>query len=181
MKGIEQFSLKGKVIVITGATGVLGELFSSDVSQAGAKVVVMGRNEERAKKRVTDIEKQGGEAIYVLADVLNEEEILNAKDKILKTYGTIDGLVNAAGGNIAGAVISPDQDLFEVNINDTRKAVDLNLFGTVIPTHVFGKVMAEAAFSHTFVPSDNTRLYCLPLDVVIVLYKTSFLELFFSL
>ena len=143
MKGIEQFSLKDKVIVITGATGVLGDLFASDVAKSGAKVVVMGRNEERAKKRVLDITKEGGEAIYILADVLNEQEILQAKDKILDKYGTIDGLVNAAGGNIPGAVISPDQNLFEANLNDTKRALDLNLFGTIIPSHIFGKVMAD--------------------------------------
>jgi NAD(P)-dependent dehydrogenase (short-subunit alcohol dehydrogenase family) len=61
----------------------------------------------------------------------------------MATWGRIDGLVNAAGGNMPGATVGPTQDLFDVNIADTRQAVDLNLFGTVIPTTVFGRVMAE--------------------------------------
>lgn len=143
MNGLEQFSLKNKVIVITGATGVLGASMSLEVARAGAKVVILGRNEERAAQRVTAIENSGGEAFFILADVLNEDDMHAAKKRILETWGTIDGLVNAAGGNIEGAIINPDQDLFDAKIEDTRKAVDLNLFGTIIPTHVFGKVMAE--------------------------------------
>jgi NAD(P)-dependent dehydrogenase (short-subunit alcohol dehydrogenase family) len=143
MNGLEQFSLKNKVIVITGATGVLGASLSLEVARAGAKVVVLGRNEERAAQRVAAIKKIGGEAFFILGDVLNEGDMYAAKQKTLETWGTIDGLVNAAGGNIQGAIIQPDQNLFDAKIEDTRMAVDLNLFGTVIPTHVFGKVMAE--------------------------------------
>lgn len=143
MEDLTLFSLKGKVIVITGATGVLGASFSLDIAKAGAKVVILGRNKERAEQRVAAIQAIGGEAFYLLADVLNEEQVCAARDQILATWGTIDGLVNAAGGNIAGAIIQPDQNLFDAKIEDTRKAVDLNLFGTVIPTHIFGKIMAD--------------------------------------
>jgi len=137
------FSLEGKVIVITGATGVLGKHFSLAVAEAGAKVVVMGRNKERADVLVEQIKTIGGEAMVVLADAMDERALMEAKNLILASYGTIDGLVNAAGGNIPGATISPEQDLFDTAIEDTRKAVDLNLFGTVIPTFIFGKVIAE--------------------------------------
>lgn len=143
MEELSQFSLKDKVVVITGATGVLGASFSLDVAKAGAKVVVLGRNKERAELRVSAIKAAGGEAFYILADVLKEAEIYAAKEQILNTWGTIDGLVNAAGGNIAGAVIQPEQNLFDADIADTRQAVELNLFGTVIPTHIFGRVIAE--------------------------------------
>ncbi|SRR5699024_5811683 len=143
MNGLEQFSLKDKVIIITGATGILGASLSLEVARAGAKVVVMGRNKKRAEERVNAIEEIGGESFSILADVLNEEQISAAKEKIINRWGTIDGLVNAAGGNITGAVIHPDQNLFDAKIEDTRQAVDLNLFGTVIPTHIFGKIMAE--------------------------------------
>ena len=143
MDGIRQFSLGGKVIVITGATGVLGEAFALAIAAAGAKVAVLGRNRERADARVAAITKSGGEAIAVLTDVLDEQAVHRAKDQILDAWGTIDGLVNAAGGNIPGATIGPDQNLFDSAIADTQKAVELNLFGTVIPTHVFGRVIAE--------------------------------------
>lgn len=143
MNGLEQFSLSGKVIVITGATGVLGEAFSLAAAAAGAKVAILGRNEERAEERVAAIKARGGEAIAVLTDVLDEQAVIKARDQIIDTWGTIDGLVNAAGGNIPGATIKPEDDLFDANIEDTKKAVELNLFGTVVPTHVFGRVIAE--------------------------------------
>ncbi|MBK1440600.1 SDR family oxidoreductase [Parapedobacter sp. ISTM3] len=143
MDGIQQFSLAGKVVVITGATGVLGESFALATAAAGAKVAVLGRNQERAEARVEAIRAKGGEAIAVITDVLDEHAVHDAKDRILATWGTIDGLVNAAGGNIPGATIGPDQNLFDAKIADTQKAVELNLFGTVIPTHIFGRVIAE--------------------------------------
>lgn len=121
----------------------MGEAFSLAVAKAGAKVVVLGRNEERAEARVAAIEAAGGEAMAILGDVTDEAAMVAAREKVLSAWGSIDGLVNAAGGNIPGATISPEQDIFEAKIEDTRKAVDLNLFGTVIPTKVFGKVMAE--------------------------------------
>lgn len=143
MKSKDLFSLENKVIVITGATGVLGESFALAVAAAGAKVAILGRNEERANKRVKAITENGGEALAVITDVLDEQALIAAKNQILTKWGTIDGLVNAAGGNIPGATISPNQNVFDINVADTQKAVELNLFGTVYPTHVFGRVIAE--------------------------------------
>lgn len=143
MEGIQQFSLAGKVVVITGATGVLGESFALATAAAGAKVAVLGRNKEKAHERVEAIKSKGGEAMAVITNVLDEHAVHQAKDEILNAWGTIDGLVNAAGGNIPGATIGPEQNLFDTKIEDTQKAVELNLFGTVIPTHVFGRVIAE--------------------------------------
>lgn len=129
--------------MMTGATGILGEAMSLAIGEAGAKVAILGRNQARADERVAAIKAAGGEAIAILGDVLDEEQMHAAKAKVLEAWGTIDGLVNAAGGNIPGATIMPDQNLFETKIEDTKKAVDLNLFGTIIPTHVFGRVIAE--------------------------------------
>lgn len=143
MSSLAQFSLQGKVIIITGATGVLGASMSLAVAEAGAKVVVMGRDAARAEERASAIRAAGGEALVLLADVLDQTQLDAARDQILATWGRIDGLVNAAGGNMPGATVRPDQDLFDVSIADTRRAVDLNLFGTVIPTTVFGRVMAQ--------------------------------------
>lgn len=140
---LEKFSLQGKVIVVTGATGVLGKSFVEGLAEAGAKIVVLGRNKERAIQRVTEATNIGAEAFYILADVLDENALIKAKDEILAKWGKIDGLINAAGGNIPGATISETQDLFSSNVQDTIKAIELNLYGTIIPTHIFGKVIAE--------------------------------------
>jgi NAD(P)-dependent dehydrogenase (short-subunit alcohol dehydrogenase family) len=141
MSALNQFSLADKVVVITGATGVLGAAMSVAVAEAGARVVVMGRDAERGEARAEAI-RAAGEALVVLADVLDTAQLEAARDQILAQWGRIDGLVNAAGGNLPGATVRPDQDLFDFSIADTRHAVDLNLFGTVIPTTVFGRVMA---------------------------------------
>jgi len=143
MSSLNQFSLEDKVIVITGATGVLGASMSLAVAGAGAKVAILGRNAERAEARAAAIRAAGGEALVILGDVLDTGQMNQACEKIMHTWGQIDGLVNAAGGNMPGATVGPNQDLFDIGIEDTRRAVDLNLFGTVIPTTVFGRVMAE--------------------------------------
>lgn len=140
---LKQFSLKDRVIVVTGGTGVLGGFFCSALASAGAKVAVLGRNKTKAEERAREITGQGGEAMAVIADVLIESEVAQAKDQVLEKWGRLDGLINAAGGNVPESVVSPDQDLFSVKVADIKKAADLNIYGTVIPTHIFGEEMAK--------------------------------------
>ncbi|WP_082458640.1 SDR family oxidoreductase [Pedobacter sp. Leaf216] len=144
MKEIESlFSLKNKVVVVTGATGVLGEAFVNGLCAAGATIVVIGRNEDAAKQRVADVTQAGGKAIYIIADVLNEQNLIDANETIINQFGRIDALVNAAGGNVAEAVIQPGSDIFDLNISALKQAFDLNLFGTMLPTQIFGKEIAK--------------------------------------
>ncbi len=140
---MDKFSLQDRVIVITGATGILGKSFVSAVAQAGAKIVIIGRNLERAQERIDLARSQGAEAIFFKADVLNEDELIAVRNQIIERWGTIDGLVNAAGGNVPNGTIGVDEDIFAKNISSTIQAIELNLNGTIIPTHVFGKVIAE--------------------------------------
>ena len=135
------FSLKGKVIVVTGATGILGKAFVNAIADAGGIVGVLGRNEKIANERVTAIEKQGGAAMALIADVTNEQDLINAREKLLSQYGKIDGLVNAAGGNIPDAIIEPEQDVFQLNMSALQEVMHLNLFGTILPTQVFGEAI----------------------------------------
>lgn len=143
MKILERFSLKGKVIVITGGTGVLGKSFVKALAEAEARICIIGRDAEKCIARVQEAKDLGAEADYVLADVLEETSMLAAKESILARFGTIDGLVNAAGGNIPGATIGPDEDIFDNKIGDTIKAIELNLYGTIVPTMVLGEVIAK--------------------------------------
>jgi len=143
MSILDKFSLTDKVIVVTGGTGILGEAFIAAIAQAGGKIVVLGRNKERADERVAMAKQLGAEAIAVLANVMDKQDVIRAKNEILNHFGTIDGLVNAAGGNIPGATIGPDDNLFNAEISDTIKAIELNLYGTIIPTQIFGQVIAE--------------------------------------
>lgn len=137
------FLLHGKTIVVTGGTGVLGEAFVNGISAAGGAVGILGRNEKVATERAEAIAKSGGKAVPLIADVTNEEQLVLAKEKLLREFGKIDGLVNAAGGNMPGAVIAPEQNIFQLDFDALRKVMDLNLFGTVMPTQVFGAAIAE--------------------------------------
>lgn len=136
-----QFSLKDKVIVLTGGTGVIGESFIKGIANAGGTVCVLGRNEEVARQRAAAVVANGGKAIALVADVLDEQALINAKEKVLETFGRIDGLVNAAGGNIPEAIVQKQDDIFDMNIDGMRRAMDLNLWGSVLPTQIFGKAI----------------------------------------
>ena len=141
---IDMFSLKDKVIIVTGGTGVLGTGFVNAISTAGGTVVILGRNEAKCKHLVDEITANGGSAMFVIANVLEEDQLIAAKDKIIEKYGRIDGLVNAAGGNVPEAVLAPDKDVFDLNIDGMKKAMVLNLWGTIIPVQVFGPQIAKS-------------------------------------
>lgn len=141
------FSLQDKVIVITGATGVLGESFVQGVSDMGARVVLIGRNEDVGNERVKQLNAAGREAMFIKADVLSKQELVAAKDEVLSKWKKIDGLVNAAGGNVPEAIITPDNDIFDINVDGLKKAFDLNLFGTILPVTVFGRELQSAGGS----------------------------------
>ena len=85
----------------------------------------------------------GGKAIALVADVMDEQQLNAAKEKIVQAFGRIDGLVNAAGGNMPEGVLQPDEDIFSMNIAGMRKVMDINLWGTLIPTQVFGEAIAK--------------------------------------
>ncbi len=137
------FSIEGKVIVITGGCGILGSDMAQYLAKQGAKIVILDRVQEKGDDLVAKIKAAGGEAIFLMTDVLNKERLEENRTEIIKVFGKIDVLVNAAGGNMPGATIGPDSTIFDLAIEDFRKVVDLNLFGTVIPTLVFAKSMVD--------------------------------------
>ncbi len=129
--------------MITGGCGVLGSDMARYLAKNGAKVVVLDRIPEKGAELVKEIKVAGGEALFLMTDVLNKEVLERNRKEILEAYGRIDVLVNAAGGNMPGATIAPDKTIFDLAIDDFKKVVDLNLFGTVIPTMVFAQAMVE--------------------------------------
>ena len=137
-KANKSFSLEGSVIVVTGGTGVLGKSFVDGIAEAGGTVGILGRNRKVAEERASKINLNGGRAIALCADVTNKNDLNNAKKIMLDTYGKIDGLVNAAGGNMPEGVIEYDQDIFNLNLNGLKRVMDLNLWGTILPTQIFG-------------------------------------------
>lgn len=138
----QMFSLEGKVIVVTGGTGILGGAFIDGIVAAGGAVGILGRNEKVATERAERINTAGGKAIPLVADVMQMAPLEKAKESILSAFGKVDGLVNAAGGVMPQGVLQPDQDIFSMNVEGMKQVMELNLWGTIIPTQVFGPALA---------------------------------------
>lgn len=139
----QMFSIKGKVAVITGAGGVLGGSMARSFIQAGAKVVAIDIRRENLDKRVEELTALGGEVIGVVGNVLDIESLESVARTVLAKWGSIDILLNIAGGNMPGATLAPDQPFSDMKIADWEKVTNLNLNGTVFPCIVFGKIMSE--------------------------------------
>ena len=137
------FNLNDRVAVITGGGGALGGCIAQSLSQSGVKIVILDLTQESAQRTVDVIEKEGGMAIGFSADVLSKKSIEDVSKEILKKWGRIDILLNAAGGNMPGATIGVDQTIFDLSMDDFNKVTELNLNGSVIPSLVFGKIMAD--------------------------------------
>lgn len=137
------FDLSGKVAIVTGGTGVLGSAMSKALACAGAKVAVLGRRKDQAKQVAHTIKENGGEAMALPADVLKRKSLEEAKKKVMGSWGSIDILVNAAGGNVPGAVVSPGQCFTDLNEEDLKQVTDLNQFGTMLPSMIFCSEMIK--------------------------------------
>jgi len=135
--------MKNKVVVITGGGGALGGSIAQGFAAQGAKLVLLGRKLESLEIQKEEILKNYNTEISCCScDVLDKEELESAKKHILDRFQTIDILINAAGGNRKGATIDPNETFFDLNLDDFQKVTDLNLLGTVLPSYIFGKVMA---------------------------------------
>lgn len=137
------FDIKGKVVVMTGACGVLGATIVKYFAAQGAKVALLDldRAAEKGEGIVAEIKAEGGEACFLPTNVLDKERLEANCKEIVERYGGIDVLLNAAGGNMAAATVPPEKTIFDLDVEAVRKVVDLNLFGTILPTMVFAKAM----------------------------------------
>lgn len=140
---MNQFNIKDKVIVITGGTGVLGGTVAESLAGSGAKIIILGRDLQTVENKALEITKNNGLAVGFSTNILDKKSVENVRDLILKQFGKIDVLINVAGGNMPGATIGEDQTIFDINIEDFKTVTELNLNGTVIPSIVFGEVMAK--------------------------------------
>lgn len=139
----EQFSLEGKVAVVTGGTGVLGGAMARGLAAAGARVAVLGRRELKAQEVAHDISAAGQAALPLPADVLDEESLHAARRTLLDSWGRVDVLVNCAGGNRPDATVFGDLTFFNVPRDALEGVVGLNFTGTVLPIQVFGEPMTR--------------------------------------
>ncbi len=138
------FTLQSRVAIVTGGTGVLGSAMCKALANAGTAVVILGRRKDAADQLAQEIGTKGGIAMGISADVLNKDQLIEARQNVLKKFGRIDILVNGAGGNMPGAVVMPDKTIFDLSIDDFKSVVDLNLTGSLLPTQIFGEPLAES-------------------------------------
>ena len=139
------FDINGNVTVITGGTGVLGREIARYLACNGARVVIMGRNADTGKKIMEAVNEQqpSGSIEFLKTDVLDAATVEANCKEIVEKYGRVDTLINAAGGNMPGATVSPSGTFFDLDPIQFEKVVSLNLVGTLIPTQVFLKPMAR--------------------------------------
>ena len=111
------FDIKGNVTVITGGTGVLGRAIAKYLTHEGAKVIILGRKEDVGRAIVEEVmaEKPEGSIEFMQTGVMNRALVEQNCDEILKRYGRVDTLLNAAGGNMNGATIAPEQTFFDLD------------------------------------------------------------------
>jgi NAD(P)-dependent dehydrogenase (short-subunit alcohol dehydrogenase family) len=140
------YDFSGKTVAITGGAGVLGSEIVSAVAGCGAKVALLEVNAEAGKALVERMGERGKQVTVFYCDVLNPESIVAAAQEAKKNLGTIDCLVNGAGGNKPQATTSPEMKFFDLPPDAVRWVFDLNIMGTIIPSQAFGRIMAEQGF-----------------------------------
>lgn len=142
---MDLFDLKDQVAVVLGGTGALGGAMAAALGSAGARVIVAGRNQERGQQCVQRIQDAGGQAAFQVADALDSDSLLAAREAIVEQFGTPAILVNAAGGNHPDATLPPGAEFSKLPLDAWNRVFELNLSGGVLlPTQVFGEAMLEA-------------------------------------
>lgn len=162
----EIFDLSGRVVVVTGSTGVLAGSAADYLAARGARIVYLGRNPEKVEWAMAEAKTKAPSAdcLGLVADVLDRDALEKARDTILESWGRIDGLINGAGGNMPGATISPEKTFADLDFDAFRQVVDLNLHGTVLPSLVFSPAMVAGKhgsivnFSSVSAPQALTRV-----------------------
>lgn len=163
---IKKFSdIKDKVCVVTGGCGVFGNIFSSSLLKAGAKVAIIDYKKGRCEDCAQNLAKKSGEPVWcVVANVLDKETLIEAKKEINEVLGKVDVLINAAGGNSPNATTKDeffskeniDNSFFGLKIEGFRDVFDLNFLGTVLPTMVFAEDMIGRGGSVINISSMNS-------------------------
>ena len=139
----DHYGLQGKTAVVTGGSGVLCGEMARALGRAGANVVVMARSVEGVSRVAQEIREQGGQALPLACDVLDEEALVDAREEILKHFGGLDILVNGAGGNRPEATTNQGRSFFDLDTEGVRSVFDLNFLGSLLPAKVFGELLVK--------------------------------------
>jgi NAD(P)-dependent dehydrogenase (short-subunit alcohol dehydrogenase family) len=137
------YDFTGQTVVITGGTGTLGGEIACALVGCGANVAILDRNLDPAQRLLELMQPRANQAVAVRADVLDAESLRQAAQVILEKFGAVHALVNAAGGNNPQATTAPNLSFFDLPPEALRWVFDLNILGTMFPSQVFGKIMAQ--------------------------------------
>ena len=137
------YDFSGRTVVITGGAGILGGEMACALVGCRASVAILDRDTALAERLVHRIPTGVGRYVIVYADVMDREKLVAARDRIVAEFGKVDALINAAGGNNPKATTAPDQSFFDLPAEALDAVLDLNLLGTVLPSQVFGELMAR--------------------------------------
>ena len=139
------FDFTGRSITITGGAGVLGTDIARALLERGANVAILDYNMAGATNLVTQFNQTygAGRALAVQCNVLKAESVAAAVELVLQEHGKIDGLINAAGGNKPDATTGTEKSFFDLRAEALSWVFDLNLLGTIIPSQIVGKHMAQ--------------------------------------
>ena len=142
---MQAYDFTGQSIVVTGGAGVLGGKMAQALFDCGADVAILDYNLQAAQKLVAKMENKpgSGRALATQGNVLQVESVQATLELVLSKFGKVDGLINAAGGNKPEATTSPDKSFFDLPPEALRSVFELNLMGTIIPSQVVGRHMAE--------------------------------------
>ena len=140
---IPSFEIQGKVVVVTGGGGVICGGQAKMCGELGAKVAVLDLFQEAADRVAAEINENGGEAIALACNVLEKSDVEAACASVLGKWGRVDVLINGAGGNKPAATTNAERNFFDLPADALQWVLNLNLLGTILPSQVFGKAMAE--------------------------------------
>ncbi|HDQ72810.1 MAG TPA: SDR family oxidoreductase [Chloroflexi bacterium] len=137
------YDFTGKTALITGGTGALGGEMAVALASLGANVAVLAHRREIPKGMRVRMDAGPGEYTVVYGDVLERDQLAEARQAVEDRFGAVDILINAAGGNRPQAIASPDNPFFDLPDDALGFVFDLNVIGTILPCQIFGKGMAE--------------------------------------
>jgi NAD(P)-dependent dehydrogenase (short-subunit alcohol dehydrogenase family) len=137
------YDFGGETVVITGGTGTLGGEIACALVGCGANVAILDCNLDPAQRLLELMEPRANHAVAVRGDVLDVESLRQVAKVVLDKFGAVHCLVNAAGGNKPQATTTPNLSFFDLPPEALRWVFDLNILGTMLPSQVFGKIMAE--------------------------------------
>ncbi|MEJ2006262.1 MAG: SDR family NAD(P)-dependent oxidoreductase, partial [Cyclobacteriaceae bacterium] len=140
---MSNFSVRDKVILITGGSGALGGSLAENFAREKAVVLILSRDKDEVDGKVGELKKYHDKIYGYTCNVLDTEKLKSARDKILSSFDHIDALINCAGGNIPDATQKEDQTIFDLKIPAINDAIELNMHGTVYPSLIFGEAMAK--------------------------------------